>query len=201
MLNSSNLARYAATIGAFAALLFAAPAYADRASCSKPLETHYSAEWHAVKHMGHSGKIRRDAQGRNIRRWGVIGTGPHHKIRDARCHELRRSLAQLRRLRAPVHVMLVRTAVPPPQRPGGTLTASVSAGGTLSAIAQCESGGNPGAVSPGGTYRGKYQFDYGTWASVGGSGDPAAASEAEQDRRAAILYSQRGSAPWPVCGR
>ena len=33
----------------------------------------------------------------------------------------------------------------------------------------------------GGAYRGKYQFDYGTWASVGGTGDPAAASEAEQD--------------------
>jgi len=70
----------------------------------------------------------------------------------------------------------------------------------LQAIAACESGGNPAAVGGGGRFRGKYQFDYGTWASVGGSGDPAAASEAEQDKRAAILYSRAGSSPWPVCG-
>jgi hypothetical protein len=70
----------------------------------------------------------------------------------------------------------------------------------LEAIAACESGGNPAAVGGGGAYRGKYQFDYGTWASVGGSGDPAAASEAEQDQRAAMLYAQAGSTPWPNCG-
>lgn len=71
----------------------------------------------------------------------------------------------------------------------------------LRAIAQCESGGNPRAISPTGQYRGKYQFDFGTWASVGGSGDPAAASETEQDRRAMILYSRRGAQPWPVCSQ
>jgi TolA-binding protein len=71
---------------------------------------------------------------------------------------------------------------------------------TLEAIASCESGGDPTAVSSDGTYRGKYQFDYGTWESVGGSGDPAAAPEAEQDYRAALLYVQSGSSPWPVCG-
>ena len=71
---------------------------------------------------------------------------------------------------------------------------------TLSAIAACESGGDPTAVSADGTYRGLYQFDYGTWASVGGSGDPAAASPAEQSYRAALLYSQGGSSPWPICG-
>ncbi len=70
----------------------------------------------------------------------------------------------------------------------------------LAAIAACESGGDPRAVDPSGTYRGKYQFDLQTWASVGGSGDPAAAPEAEQDRRAAILYARAGSSPWPVCG-
>jgi Transglycosylase-like domain len=71
---------------------------------------------------------------------------------------------------------------------------------TLDAIAACESGGDPTAVSSDGSYRGKYQFDYGTWESVGGSGDPAAASEQEQDYRAALLYSQSGSSPWPICG-
>jgi TolA-binding protein len=71
---------------------------------------------------------------------------------------------------------------------------------TLEAIASCESGGDPTAVSSDGTYRGKYQFDYGTWESMGGSGDPAAAPEPEQDYRAALLYAASGSSPWPVCG-
>ena len=78
--------------------------------------------------------------------------------------------------------------------PGGVSQA------TLDAIASCESGGNPTAVSSDGSYRGKYQFDYGTWESVGGTGDPAAAPEAEQDYRAALLYSEAGSSPWPICG-
>jgi hypothetical protein len=80
------------------------------------------------------------------------------------------------------------------QLPGGVSI------GTLESIAACESGGDPEAVSPDGTYRGKYQFDQGTWESVGGSGDPAQAPEAEQDYRAALLYSESGSSPWPVCG-
>ena len=71
---------------------------------------------------------------------------------------------------------------------------------TLESIAACESGGDPTIVSADGSYRGKYQFDFGTWESVGGSGDPAAAPEAEQDYRAALLYSRAGSSPWPVCG-
>jgi hypothetical protein len=72
--------------------------------------------------------------------------------------------------------------------------------GTLESIASCESGGDLQAVSSDGSYRGKYQFDYGTWESVGGHGDPAAAPAAEQDYRAALLYSRSGSSPWPVCG-
>jgi Transglycosylase-like domain len=71
---------------------------------------------------------------------------------------------------------------------------------TLESIASCESGGDPAAVSSDGTYRGKYQFDYGTWESMGGSGDPAAAPEPEQDYRAALLYATSGSSPWPICG-
>jgi soluble lytic murein transglycosylase-like protein len=70
---------------------------------------------------------------------------------------------------------------------------------TLDAIASCESGGDPTAVNAAGYY-GKYQFDLGTWQSVGGSGSPADAPEAEQDYRAALLYSRAGSSPWPICG-
>lgn len=77
---------------------------------------------------------------------------------------------------------------------------SGDAAATLARIAQCESGGDPTAVSADGQYRGKYQFTRSTWAQMGGSGDPAAAPEAEQDQRAATLLAQQGTAPWPVCG-
>ncbi len=70
---------------------------------------------------------------------------------------------------------------------------------TLDAIGACESGGDPTAVNPAGYY-GKFQFDLGTWQSVGGSGNPAEATEAEQDHRASLLYSRAGSSPWPNCG-
>ena len=68
------------------------------------------------------------------------------------------------------------------------------------ALANCESGGNPRAVNPAGYY-GLYQFDIGTWRSVGGSGVPTAASAAEQTYRAKLLYKQRGRSQWPNCGR
>jgi hypothetical protein len=70
----------------------------------------------------------------------------------------------------------------------------------LEAIAACESGGDPTTDTGNGFY-GKYQFTLETWQAVGGSGNPAQAPEVEQDRRAAILYSQAGASPWPVCGR
>ena len=60
-----------------------------------------------------------------------------------------------------------------------------AASGTLEAIAACESGGNPGTNTGNGFY-GKYQFTLSTWQSVGGSGNPASASEAEQNKRAAL---------------
>jgi hypothetical protein len=81
------------------------------------------------------------------------------------------------------------------QLPGGVSI------GTLEAIAACESGGDPEAVSPDGTYMGLFQFDQGTWESVGGSGSPTEAPVAEQEYRAALLYSESGSSPWPVCGQ
>lgn len=80
-------------------------------------------------------------------------------------------------------------------------SASGSDAATLARIAQCESGGDPTAISSDGQYRGKYQFTRGTWSAMGGSGDPAAAPEAEQDKRAAALLAAQGTSPWPICGR
>ena len=70
----------------------------------------------------------------------------------------------------------------------------------LARIAECESGGDPTAVSADGRYRGKYQFSRSTWRAMGGKGDPAKAPESEQDKRAAALLEQAGTSPWPVCG-
>jgi resuscitation-promoting factor RpfB len=80
-------------------------------------------------------------------------------------------------------------------------TTSSGGGSVLARIARCESGGDPTAISAGGRFRGKYQFTRATWRAMGGTGDPAKASEAEQDQRALALYKARGTAPWPVCGR
>jgi hypothetical protein len=70
----------------------------------------------------------------------------------------------------------------------------------LEAIAACESGGNY-STDTGNGFFGAYQFSQSTWESVGGTGNPAAASPGEQDQRAAMLYAQSGSTPWPVCGQ
>lgn len=80
-------------------------------------------------------------------------------------------------------------------------TASTTDASLLEAIAECESGGDPTRVSASGQYRGKYQFDRPTWRSVGGKGDPAEASEAEQDRRAKKLMDSRGPSAWPACSK
>jgi hypothetical protein len=129
----------------------------------------------------------------------LVGKRDGHKARNVRApaqlrwsnRGLKRSIRVLRKrirhVRADLH----------DKRAG--LTPSVRA--RLQSIAACESGGNPRAIGGGGAYRGKYQFDYGTWASVGGSGDPAAAPEAEQDARAAALLARSGTSPWPVCGQ
>jgi hypothetical protein len=112
-----------------------------------------------------------------------LPTGYTRRVRDEavsvirlRNRRLQRSIARLER------------------RAGSTASAP------LQAIAACESGGDP-TTNTGNGFYGKYQFTLSTWQSVGGTGNPAAAPEAEQDRRAAMLYAQSGSSPWPVCGR
>lgn len=63
----------------------------------------------------------------------------------------------------------------------------------------CESGDNY-TINTGNGYYGAYQFNLGTWRSVGGSGYPNQASVAEQDYRARLLYRSRGWEPWE-CAR
>jgi resuscitation-promoting factor RpfB len=88
-------------------------------------------------------------------------------------------------------------------------TGSASAGGSVpttsdglnwAALAECESGGNPRAVSSSGRYHGLYQFSVATWQSVGGTGLPSEASPEEQTYRAQILLERSGVGQWPTCG-
>ena len=95
-------------------------------------------------------------------------------------------------------VVAVGTKAAPAASPGPIPS---SGGLNWSALAQCESGGNPRAVDPSGTYYGLYQFDQKTWNSVGGSGSPIDASSAEQTSRAQVLYNRVGASAWPVCGK
>ena len=66
------------------------------------------------------------------------------------------------------------------------------------ALAACESNGNPRAVNPNGHY-GLYQFSLSTWQTVGGTGNPVDASPEEQTYRAQVLYVRAGSSQWS-CG-
>lgn len=91
-------------------------------------------------------------------------------------------------------------AAPAPAPSAPSSGGSASGNATLDSIAQCESGGDPTAVSADGLYRGKYQFSQETWEAMGGTGDPAAAPEATQDEIAGQLYAQSGTSSWPSCG-
>lgn len=91
-----------------------------------------------------------------------------------------------------------RWALRHPKARAASITAPYRA--WLNKVATCESTNNTRAVSPNGKYRGLFQFDMQTWASVGGRGDPIDASRSEQELRAVLLLKRRGTSPWPVCG-
>jgi hypothetical protein len=139
-----------------------------------------------LRHAAHRVLVRRDDRlARAVRHLG--GEAPSHaRLADMPNRRLRRLHAQLI---ASKHDLEREAAAAP------------AVSGTLQAIAACESGGDPRAIGGGGAFRGKYQFTYETWAAMGGSGDPASAPEAEQDRLAAKLYATAGAGQWPVCGR
>lgn len=74
----------------------------------------------------------------------------------------------------------------------------------LTCVRGVESGGNYQALSPGGQYRGAYQFLQATWDSTANhigardliGVDPASASPTLQDDMAWALYQWQGSGPW-----
>jgi hypothetical protein len=120
---------------------------------------------------------------------GVIGPGTRRAVRRfQRAHALK-----------PDGLLGPRTLSALGIDPDNQTVTSASVDPRLAAIAQCESRGDPKAVSADGRYHGKYQFNRKTWHSVGGRGDPADAPEWEQDRRASVLLARDGYKPWPNC--
>jgi hypothetical protein len=117
----------------------------------------------------------RDKPGRDICRIGLRGGKKPGSPRKVRYYWT------LHRLRYPP---------PPPPEPVAS-SQPVSSQPTASAA----------PAGSGGKYCGYFQFDQGTWESVGGSGSPCAASPDEQWRRASKLHQLRGNQPWPKCGR
>jgi hypothetical protein len=69
------------------------------------------------------------------------------------------------------------------------------------ALAQCESNGNPPAVSESGRYFGAFQFSLATWHSLGYGGSPIQHSYAQQLEAAKRLLARSGWAQWPACSR
>ena len=98
---------------------------------------------------------------------------------------------------APAPTTTAYVAPPPPAPATGEAA-------FLACVRMRESGGNYGAVSPDGLYRGAYQFHAGTWnnvASMAGRPDLVGvlanlASPADQDLLAVTLYRSAGAAPW-----
>jgi hypothetical protein len=177
------------------AALACIPTVASAAAPSGGLVDAYDTVYQRVDRAG-------GEPGRNIAEDGVRKGGDD---RPATRAEVLESLGTHRTMHASLTGAPTAPAASSSAASGGSPTGSSSAGGGgagsgLESVAACESGGDPGAVSSDGQYRGKYQFDQQTWESVGGSGDPAAAPEAVQDQKAAQLQAQRGSSPWPVCG-
>ena len=121
--------------------------------------------------------VKRWQRAHHIRPTGVVGPATWKTLRRAQ-------LLQARKARAS------RSA---------TRVSSVAAL-NWTALARCESGGNPRAVNPAGYY-GLYQFGLATWRGLGGLGYPHQASVTEQTAMAHKLYRQAGSAPWPHCGK
>lgn len=130
------------------------------------------------------------------RRAAALGEA-RRTLRRIQAREARTAAGRARQAAAATVAPAGPTTTPPngrwPAVPGGPSRA------TLDRVAQCESGGNPRSVSSSGSFRGKYQFITSTWQAVGGAGDPAGASEAEQDYRAALLWVRSGPGQWPVC--
>lgn len=99
----------------------------------------------------------------------------------------------------------VTTTTTPRQQTEQSQHAAHYDGDRFDRLASCESGDgqgsiNPQAVSPGGKYRGAFQFSLPSWHSAGMAGDPIDFSYVVQ-KETAIYWASitTPSTQWPVC--
>jgi soluble lytic murein transglycosylase-like protein len=74
-------------------------------------------------------------------------------------------------------------------------------GDVWTALARCESGGDPTARSANGLYTGAFQFSDATWQSLGYAGSAADHSYGVQVEAAQRLQARSGWGQWPRCAR
>ena len=106
-------------------------------------------------------------------------------------------------------VLTTTTTVPPttlppqPKRPSRAAVGPrpVITGDIWGALARCESGGRPNAISRSGKYFGAFQFSLATWRGVGMSGNPIDYPYEVQLEAAKRLQARSGWGQWPVCSR
>lgn len=139
---------------------------------------------------------------------GVLASRSSARVEALRALEAARAQAAIEAYQAALRAATAKTTS---TSGGGSSAAGRSSGrcnGDFDCFKPCtldiESDGNYGAVSPGGTYRGAWQFDQSTWnGAVARAGypewsgrDPAQAPPGVQDAAAHQLYRERGNQPW-----
>lgn len=184
-----SLVGHAAAVAAIAAAAIpaaAAQSTGDSSSPAREERTRYEQRYLEVREdfVDVNG---RQAAGRNIVRYGYLdGDGDVHAATRAKVRE---SIATMK---PPAAVTETVTDAPTdsPTYSGGAAASS--------ATAQCESGGDYGAVNPAGYY-GAYQFDQSTWDAYAPEGyagvNPATAPPEVQDAAAAAVPYDA----WPNC--
>jgi hypothetical protein len=88
----------------------------------------------------------------------------------------------------------------PPPAPAPVPVTAAAGRDPWAALRQCESNGNY-ADDTGNGYYGAYQFNIGTWRSLGFGGLPSQAPPGQQDKAAQELQGRRGWGQWPSCAR
>ena len=194
MKQTMNLKRFLAVIAALCVLTAPAVAFAATATQDTAAKGGSSATAAQARQEAHHRAFLRNVR---LARIYARRTGHRFPPRYVRIAKLR-PMGELRRSNARLRYRLDHLRA---QRRAAKAAIAAVGRGTLAAIARCESHGNPRAIGGGGRYRGMFQMTFHIWQVVGGKGDPARASVAEQYKRAALLYRRYGSGQWPVCGR
>ncbi len=186
----------AATLAAPAAAGAATPDHGshDKSAAAGQLKS-YEQTYLKVRHDFVKAFSLKDA-GRNLVRWGQ--QTKDGDVRPAKPAEVKDSTAYMRGQLNPAASAPATSGSTSTESTAAPTTSSTGGAAASSSTAQCESGGDYGAVNPAGYY-GAYQFDQSTWNAYAPSGyagtNPASAPPAVQDAAAAAVPYDA----WPNC--